>query len=97
MRTFEFIQASRILMTSSAAGPTSSRRREMTYDTRGKNVEVRRNGSPTGMPDVLGLIRVAASETRRQILSWLPQGFDHPEDSAQKLEIRRQSDNPRLD
>src|SRR5437879_12471308 len=91
MRTFEFIQASRILMTSSAAGPTSSPRREMTYDTRGKNVEVRRNDSPTGMPEVLELIRVAASETRRQLLRLLHQGFDHQEHLAKKLKIRRTS------
>src|SRR5437870_12231982 len=93
---FEFIQASRRLRGSSAAGPTSAPRREMTYDARGKNVEVRRNDSPTEMPEVLELIRVAASETRRQILRLLPQGIDHPEDLAKKLKIRRTSVDKQL-
>src|SRR3989442_14059415 len=96
MGTFSFIQASRTVMTSSATVTTSSPGREMSYDVRGKNFEVRRNDSPTGMPELLELIRVAASETRRQILRLLPQGFDHPEDLAKKLKIRRTSVDKQL-
>jgi len=83
-------------MTSSATVPTSSPGQEMSYDVRGKNFEVRRNDSPTGMPELLELIRVAASETRRQILRLLPRGFDHPEDLAKKLKIRRTSVDKQL-
>src|SRR5436853_1562552 len=96
MGAIEFIQVSRVLRTSSAADLTSSPRREMTYDARGKNVEVRRNASPTGMPEGLEVIRGAPSETRRQILRLLPQGFDHPEDLAKKLKIRRTSVDKQL-
>jgi len=90
------MQASRIKNTSSAPLPTSSPREEMTYETKGKNVEVGRNDSPAGMPEPLELIRIAASETRRQILRLLQQGFDHPEDLAKKLKIRRTSVDKQL-
>lgn len=42
------------------------------------------------------LVRVASSETRRQILRLLQQGFDHPEDLAKKLRIRRTSVDKQL-
>ena len=48
------------------------------------------------MPEPLELVRVAASETRRQILRLLQQGFDHPEDLAKKLKIRRTSVDKQL-
>lgn len=48
------------------------------------------------MPEPLELIRVASSETRRQILRLLQQGFDHPEDLAKKLKIRRTSVDKQL-
>lgn len=48
------------------------------------------------MSDPLGLVRVASSETRRQILHLLQQGFDHPEDLAKKLKIRRTSVDKQL-
>lgn len=48
------------------------------------------------MPEPLELIRVAASETRRMILHLLRQGFDHPEDLAKKLKIRRTSVDKQL-
>ena len=68
----------------------------MTSDAKGKNVEVGRNDSPAGMPEPLELIRVAGSETRRQILRLLQKGFDHPEDLAKKLKIRRTSVDKQL-
>jgi len=83
-------------MISSAAFLTSSPPREMTPRTNGKNVEVRRNDSPAGMREPLELIRIAASETRRQILRLLQQGFDHPEDLGKKLKIRRTSVDKQL-
>ena len=43
------------------------------------------------MPEALELVRIASSETRRQILRLLQRGFDHPEDLAKKLKIRRTS------
>ena len=43
------------------------------------------------MPEHLELVRIASSETRRQILQLLQQGFDHPEDLSKKLKIRRTS------
>lgn len=48
------------------------------------------------MPEPLELVRIAASETRRQILTLLQQGFDHPEDLAKKLKIRRTSVDKQL-
>lgn len=48
------------------------------------------------MPEPLELVRIAASETRRQILVLLQQGFDHPEDLAKKLKIRRTSVDKQL-
>src|SRR3989337_3962702 len=48
------------------------------------------------MPDPLQLVRVASSETRRQILRLLQQGFDHPEDLAKKLKIGRTSVDKQL-
>ncbi len=48
------------------------------------------------MPEPLELVRIAASETRRQILVLLQQGFDHPEDLAKKLRIRRTSVDKQL-
>jgi predicted ArsR family transcriptional regulator len=68
----------------------------MTYEPNGKNLEVDRNDSPAGMPEPLELIRIAASETRRQIMRLLQQGFDHPEDLARKLKIRRTSVDKQL-
>ena len=50
------------------------------------------------MPEPLELVRIASSETRRQILRLLQQGFDHPDDLAKKLKIRRTSvDKQRLE
>lgn len=83
-------------MISSAAVSTSSPCQEMTSETKRKNVEVDRDDSPAGMPEPLELIRIAASETRRQILRLLQQGFDHPEDLAKKLKIRRTSVDKQL-
>lgn len=48
------------------------------------------------MAEPLELIRIASSETRRQILRLLQQGFDHPEDLAKKLKIRRTSVDKQL-
>lgn len=48
------------------------------------------------MPEPLELVRVASSETRRQILRLLQQGFDHPEDLAKKLKVRRTSVDKQL-
>jgi predicted ArsR family transcriptional regulator len=48
------------------------------------------------MSEPLELVRVASSETRRQILRLLQQGFDHPEDLAKKLKIRRTSVDKQL-
>lgn len=48
------------------------------------------------MPEPLELVRIASSETRRQILRLLQQGFDHPEDLAKKLNIRRTSVDKQL-
>jgi len=48
------------------------------------------------MPEPLELIRIASSETRRQILRLLQQGFDHPEELAKKLKIRRTSVDKQL-
>ena len=84
-------------MTTSAMVSTSSPRREMTSNAQGKNVEVRWNRSRLhNMPEPLELIRIAASETRRHILQLLQQGFDHPEDLAKKLKIRRTSVDKQL-
>src|SRR3989304_3067311 len=49
-----------------------------------------------GMVEPLELIRIAASDTRRQILRLLQQGFDHPEDLGKKLKIRRTSVDKQL-
>ncbi len=48
------------------------------------------------MPEPLELVRIASSETRRQILRLLQQGFDHPEDLAKKLSVRRTSVDKQL-
>ena len=48
------------------------------------------------MPEPLELVRIASSETRRQILRLLQQGFDHPENLAKKLNIRRTSVDKQL-
>ncbi len=48
------------------------------------------------MPEPLELVRIASSETRRQILRLLQQGFDHPEELAKKLKIRRTSVDKQL-
>lgn len=48
------------------------------------------------MPEPLELIFIASSETRRQILRLLQRGFDHPEDLAKKLKIRRTSVDKQL-
>jgi predicted ArsR family transcriptional regulator len=48
------------------------------------------------MPKSLELVLIASSETRRQILRLLQQGFDHPEDLARKLKIRRTSVDKQL-
>lgn len=48
------------------------------------------------MAEPLELIRISSSETRRQILRLLQQGFDHPEDLAKKLKIRRTSVDKQL-
>ncbi len=48
------------------------------------------------MPEPLELVRIAASETRRQILRLLQQGFDHPDDLSKKLKIRRTSVDKQL-
>lgn len=91
-----FIQGPRIKMISSAPVVTSSPHEEMTSETKRKNVEVLPSDSPAGMPEPLELIRIAASETRRQILHLLQQGFDHPEDLGKKLKIRRTSVDKQL-
>src|SRR5438046_8879257 len=83
-------------MTSSAALPTSSPREEMTSGARRKIVEGCRNDSQAGMPEPLELIHIAGSETRGQILRRLQQGFDHPEDLAKQLKIRRTSVDKQL-
>lgn len=48
------------------------------------------------MVEALELVRIASSETRRQILKLLQRGFDHPEDLAKKLKIRRTSVDKQL-
>src|SRR3989304_2817658 len=48
------------------------------------------------MPEPLELVQVASSETRRAILRLLQQGFDHPEDLAKKLKVRRTSVDKQL-
>ena len=48
------------------------------------------------MVEALELVRIASSETRRQILKLMQQGFDHPEDLAKKLKIRRTSVDKQL-
>jgi len=46
--------------------------------------------------DPLELLRIATSPTRLQILKLLRQGFDHPEDLAKKMKIRRQAVDKQL-
>lgn len=46
--------------------------------------------------DPLELIRIVASATRLQILKLLRQGFDHPEDLAKKMKVRRQAVDKQL-
>ena len=46
--------------------------------------------------DPLEIVRIAASSTRLQILKLLQQGFDHPEDVAKKLKVRRQAVDKQL-
>jgi predicted ArsR family transcriptional regulator len=41
--------------------------------------------------DPLEIVRVCSSSTRLRILKLLQQGFDHPEDLAKKLKVRRQA------
>ncbi len=41
--------------------------------------------------DPLEILRIATSATRLLILKLLQQGFDHPEDLAKKLNVRRQA------
>jgi predicted transcriptional regulator len=48
------------------------------------------------MPELLELVRIASSETRRQILQLLQQGFEHPDDLSKKLKIRRTSVDKQL-
>src|SRR3990172_5181783 len=48
------------------------------------------------MPEALELVRIASSETRRQILRLLKKGFDNREDLAKKLKIRRTSVDKQL-
>jgi predicted ArsR family transcriptional regulator len=48
------------------------------------------------MVEPLELVRIASSETRRLIMKLLQQGFDHPEDLAKKLKIRRTSVDKQL-
>ncbi len=48
------------------------------------------------MSEPLELVRIASSETRRQILRLLQQGFDHPDDLSKKLKIRRTSVDKQL-
>src|SRR2546428_11888042 len=91
-----FMQASRIIMIPSAGVPTSSPSGETTSNAKGKNVEVGRHDSPSGMPEPLELIRIAGSETRRPILRLLQEGLDHPEELATKLTIRRSSVDKQL-
>jgi len=46
--------------------------------------------------DPLEILRIATSPTRLQILKLLRQGFDHPEDLAKKMKIRRQAVDKQL-
>ncbi len=46
--------------------------------------------------DPLEILRIAASPTRLQILKLLRQGFDHPEDLAKKMKVRRQAIDKQL-
>ena len=46
--------------------------------------------------DPLELLRIAASPTRVRILKLLQQRFDHPEDLAKKMKIRRQAVDKQL-
>ncbi|MEK6810524.1 MAG: winged helix-turn-helix domain-containing protein [Candidatus Thermoplasmatota archaeon] len=41
--------------------------------------------------DPLEIVRISATPTRLQILKLLQQGFDHPEDLAAKMKVRRQA------
>lgn len=47
-------------------------------------------------PEPLEVVRIAASDTRRRILRLVAQGFDHPQDLAKKLKVRRQSVDKQL-
>ena len=42
------------------------------------------------------VIRIVASATRLKILKLLQQGFDHPEDLAKKMKVRRQAIDKQL-
>src|SRR5436189_6164204 len=68
----------------------------MTSVAKRRNAEVDLTGALAAMPEPFELIHIAASETRRQILRLLQQGFDHPEDLAKKLKIRRTSVDKQL-
>ncbi|HTD81831.1 MAG TPA: winged helix-turn-helix domain-containing protein [Thermoplasmata archaeon] len=46
--------------------------------------------------DPLEVIRIVASATRLKILKLLQQGFDHPEDLAKKMKVRRQAIDKQL-
>jgi len=46
--------------------------------------------------DPLEILRIATGPTRLQILKLLQQGFDHPEDLAKKMKVRRQAVDKQL-
>ncbi len=46
--------------------------------------------------DPLEILRIATTPTRLQILKLLQQGFDHPEDLAMKMKVRRQAVDKQL-
>lgn len=46
--------------------------------------------------DPLEILRIATTPTRLQILKLLQQGFDHPEDLAKKMKVRRQAVDKQL-
>lgn len=56
-----------------------------------KKVDLDRGPSRGVVDDPLEIVRTAATPTRLQILKLLQQGFDHPEDLATKMNIRRQA------
>ncbi len=63
-----------------------------TSSTRGlKKVDLGGRPSRAVADDPLEIVRISATPTRLQILKLLQQGFDHPEDLAAKLKVRRQA------